>query len=113
MLLYLETIIDLLHRHVDGPLVVGAVCNVDVLATVAQSVRMWHPLNDACLLCQRNHSKPATGKNQAHKILHLLSTSVSLPCPRKLMQNTVVLASVQFVSNLRQSWQLRCRQQTA
>ena len=62
MLLYLETIIDLLHRHVDGPLVVGAVCNVDVLATVAQSVRMWHPLNDACLLCQRNHSKPAAGK---------------------------------------------------
>jgi len=59
---YLETIIDLLHSHVDGPLVVGAVCNVDVLAAVAQSVCVWHPLNDACLLCQGNHSKPATAK---------------------------------------------------
>ncbi len=62
MRLYLETIIDLLHSHVDGPLVIGAICNVDVLAAVAQSVRVWHPLNDACLLRQRNHCKPATAK---------------------------------------------------
>ena len=61
---YLETIIDLLHSHVDGPLVVGAVCNVDILAAVAQSVRVWHPLNDACLLCQWNHSKPATSNTR-------------------------------------------------
>ncbi len=99
VLLYLETIVDLLHSHVDGPLVIGAVCNVDVLAAVTQSVRVWHPLNDACLLCQRNHCKPATGKT-SHTGFCICRLLLYPPCSKKLTQGSNILVSVQSMSRL-------------
>lgn len=63
-LTHLEAIVDLLHSHVDCSLVIGAVCNVDVLTAVAESVRLRHPLNDASLFCQRYHCKPVAQNSQ-------------------------------------------------
>ena len=53
-----EAIIDLLDGPVDCAPVICAICNVDVLAAVAQAMCVWHPLNDARLLCQWHNSKP-------------------------------------------------------
>lgn len=71
--MYLEAIIDLLHSHVDCPLVIGAVCNVDVLTAVAESVRLRHPLNDTSLFCQRYHCKPVT-QNSRYRLRKRMKT---------------------------------------
>ena len=54
----LKTVIDLLDCHVDSALVISAICNVDVLAAVAQAMSLRHPFDDPRLLCQWNHCKP-------------------------------------------------------
>lgn len=53
-----EAIIDLLDGPIDCAPVICAICNVDVLAAVAQAMCVWHPFNDARLLCQWHNSKP-------------------------------------------------------
>ena len=59
MLADLKAVINLLWSRVDGLPVKGAVCNVDVLAAVAQAVSLRYPLDDTSLLCQWYYCKPA------------------------------------------------------
>ena len=54
----LEAVVQLLCGSIDGALVKGGVCKVDVMAAVAEAMGLRHPLNDAGLLCQRYHCKP-------------------------------------------------------